>query len=371
MRRRDAGTRGGCATSIARCGRNGRRPAPAATSRSNSTTLKPRATGCSAMTVRSGRSIRPSSPRLPRGRRSRRGSGLVPSFTYQNPIDFSYPYFDGTERKRHGAPRPSHHPRRRLYYLTFTAFPFTHSDSRNGKIDYNSSPGIMLFSSPDLKQWKFENWLVKSSDSPGELPLQASLLGTGDPQDRWQVLPDLHRRQLDQGRVQPWRQIGAYVAFVGVADKVTGPYGTLPGSKAAGCDTTLFGDDNGKTYAIMPFGDEFIQEVDLTGIEQGDIKLVGPRRVIVSRDNSDVGRRTSPDYLEGPWMIKQKGKYILFTAAPYRNKIRPVHIGPRRPWRKATGSARRWPTTSGDRIGSNRRCSWPRTHRRLPRPGRQ
>ena len=40
--------------------------------------------------------------------------------------------------------------------------------------------------------------------------------------------------------------------------------------------------------------------------------------MIVSRDNRDVGRRTSPDYLEGPWMIKRKGKYVLFTAAPYR-----------------------------------------------------
>ena len=114
-------------------------------------------------------------------------------------------------------------------------------------------------------------------------------------------------------------KIGAYVAFVGVADKVTGPYQSITWLKGAGCDTTLFADDDGKTYAIMPFGDEFIQEVDLTGIEQGDIKLIGPRRMIVSRDNRDVGRRTSPDYLEGPWMIKRKGKYVLFTAAPYRN----------------------------------------------------
>jgi hypothetical protein len=27
--------------------------------------------------------------------------------------------------------------------------------------------------------------------------------------------------------------------------------------------------------------------------------------------------QTSPDYMEGPWMIKRNGKYILFTAAPY------------------------------------------------------
>jgi beta-xylosidase len=45
-----------------------------------------------------------------------------------------------------------------------------------------------------------------------------------------------------------------YVAFVGVADKVTGPYKHISWLKGGGCDTSLFGDDDGKTYAIMPFG---------------------------------------------------------------------------------------------------------------------
>ncbi len=65
--------------------------------------------------------------------------------------------------------------------------------------------------------------------------------------------------------------------------------------------------------------------MSLTGIEQGDIKLVGPRKKIVTRDNSDVGKSTSPDYLEGPWMIRRNGKYVLFTAAPYR---RPKSVDP-------------------------------------------
>ena len=38
---------------------------------------------------------------------------------------------------------------------------------------------------------------------------------------------------------------------------------------------------DGKTYAIMPFGNEYIQEVDLSGIDRGDIKLVGGRKMIV------------------------------------------------------------------------------------------
>lgn len=73
----------------------------------------------------------------------------------------------------------------------------------------------------------------------------------------------------------------------------------------------------------MPFGNEYLQEVDLSGIGAGDIKLIGERKLIVARDNRDVGKKTNPDYLEGPWMIKRHGKYILFTAAPY-GRLRPA-----------------------------------------------
>jgi beta-galactosidase/beta-glucuronidase len=55
MTRRNVGSRAGCATSIARCGRSGRRPAPVATSRSSFTMSKPKATASSATTAPSGR----------------------------------------------------------------------------------------------------------------------------------------------------------------------------------------------------------------------------------------------------------------------------------------------------------------------------
>lgn len=254
-----------------------------------------------------------------------RGEGEInaapgPSFTYQNPLEFSYPYFDGERERTITELRdPAIIREGGLYYLTFTAFPFAHSDSRwADKIDYGSSPGIMLYSSPDLKQWKFEGWLVKSSDLSEDCPYKHRF---------W--APEIHKIREKfylvftgdnwiKDEYNKGGKIGAYVAFVGVADKVTGPYRHITWLKGAGCDTTLFADDDGKTYAIMPFGDEFVQEVDLSGIERGDIKLVGPRKSIVARANDDVGRKTSPDYLEGPWMIKRQGKYILFTAAPYR-----------------------------------------------------
>lgn len=245
-------------------------------------------------------------------------------FAYTNPISFSYPYFDGSVEKtitelrdpaiiRHGD----------RYYLTYTVFPFTHSTSRDpNKIDYNSSPGIRLYSSPDLKNWTFENWLIKSSDLPEDCPYKHRF---------W--APEIHKinnrfyliftsDNWIKDEYNKGGKIGAYVAFVGVANRVTGPYEHITWLKGAGCDSTLFVDDDGKTYSIMPFGNEYIQEVDLAGIDNGDIKLVGERKMIVAKDNSDVGKKTSPDYMEGPWMIKRNGKYILFTAAPYKRPVR-------------------------------------------------
>lgn len=241
-------------------------------------------------------------------------------FEYQNPLRFAYPYFDGVKERTITELRdPAIIREADRYYLTFTAFPFTHSDSRNAeKPDCNSSPGIMLYSSADLMSWTFEKWLVKASELPESCPYRHRfwapeihkfgekfyLIFTAD---NW------HKDEYNHGG-----KIGAYVAFVGVADKVTGPYQHITWLKGAGCDTTLFADDDGKTYAVMPFGNQYIQEVDLRGIEQGDIKLVGQRTMIVARENGDVGKKTSPDYLEGPWLIKRQRRYVLFTAAPYR-----------------------------------------------------
>ena len=82
------------------------------------------------------------------------GSPVAPSsFTYQNPLVFSYPYFDGTRERTITELRdPAIIREGDTYYLVFTHFPFTHHTSRDpGKPDYNSSPGIRLYSSTDLR----------------------------------------------------------------------------------------------------------------------------------------------------------------------------------------------------------------------------
>jgi hypothetical protein len=245
-------------------------------------------------------------------------------FSYQNPIDFSYPYNDGArERSITELRDPAIIRVGEMYYLTYTVFPFTHSASRDpAKPDYNSSPGIMLYSSPDLKRWKFENWLVKSADLPENCPYKHRFWASEIHRINGKFYLIFTADNWIKDEYNKGGTIGAYVAFVGVSDKVAGPYEHITWLRGAGCDSTLFGDDDGKTYAIMPFGNEYIQEVDLSGIEKGDIKLVGERKMIVAKDNNDVGKKTSPDYMEGPWMIKRSGKYILFTAAPYRGPKR-------------------------------------------------
>ncbi len=250
-------------------------------------------------------------------------------FTYRNPLPFSYTYFDGNEDRTITELRdPCIMREGDTYYLVFTHFPFTHHTSRrDDRPDLNSSPGIRLFSSKDLKNWKFENWIVKSSELPDDCPYKHRF---------W--APELRKMNgryyiifyADNWIKDEYNSRGemGYVGFVGVADNPAGPYENITWLPGSGCDTHLFADTDGKTYAVMPFGDTFVQEADLTGIDKKEIKLLGERTRIVNRDNSDIGLNFSPDYMEAPWMIKRDGKYVLFTGSPYKEEQKPEGVTP-------------------------------------------
>ena len=208
------------------------------------------------------------------------------------------------------------------YYLTFTMYPFRNREEKYfQEPNQGGSPGITLYSSQNLKDWKFEKWLVKSADLPEDCPYKNRF---------W--APEIHKINgkfyliftADNWLKNEYNPAGKWgssgYAFVGVSDTITGPYEHVTWLKGAGCDTTLFQDDDGKTYALMPFSNQYIQEVDLSGIERGDIRLIGERKMVMARDNSDVGKKTIPRHLEGPWMIKRNGKYVLFSAASYGRK---------------------------------------------------
>lgn len=245
-------------------------------------------------------------------------------FIYQNPLPFSYTYFDGEQEREITELRdPCIMRDGDTYYLVFTHFPFTHHTSRDeSKPDLNSSPGIRLYSSKDLKNWKFENWIVKSSELPEDCPYKHRF---------W--APELFKHNgkyyimfyADNWLKDEYNAAGhiGYVGFLGVADSPTGPYENITWVRGSGCDTHLFFDDDDKAYAVVPGVDVFMQAADAKNIAKADVSLYGERPKIISCNNDDIGWNFSPEHVEGPWMIKKNGKYILFTAAPYWDYNRP------------------------------------------------
>ena len=227
------------------------------------------------------------------------------------------------------------------YYLVFTMWPFRNREEKFlGEPDQGGSPGIALYSSRDLKSWKFENWLVKSSELPENSPYKNRF---------W--APEIHKiggrfylvftgdnwLKKEFNPAGTWGSAG--YPFVGSADKITGPYEHITWLRGAGCDTTLFGDADGTTYAFIPRGDLEVQAVDLQ-----EMKLVGKPQRIVTADNADIGIAAKPEYLEGPWVEKMGAKYCLFYAEIYRDRNVPDWRGywtgvatadhPLGPWKK-------------------------------------
>ncbi len=227
------------------------------------------------------------------------------------------------------------------YFLVFTMYPFRNREEKHlQEPNQGGSPGIALYSSPDLKAWTFVNWLVKSSDLPDDCPYKNRF---------W--APEIHKiagkfyliftadnwLKKEYNPAGTWGSAG--YAFVGVADKITGPYQRISYIKGAACDTTLFGDADGKTYAFIPRGDIDVQEIDLNAM-----KLVGQPKRIVTADNSDIGVAAKPEYLEGPWVKKIGSTYCLFYAAIYKDQRHPDWLGywtgvayadhPLGPWKK-------------------------------------
>ena len=186
------------------------------------------------------------------------------TFTFNNPSTFSYPYFDGsTERMITELRDPCIIREGDTYYLVYTHYPFTHHTSKDeSKPDMNSSPGIRLYSSKDLKNWTFEKWLVKSSELVVNCPYKHRFWAPEIHKIKNKFYLIFYADNWIKEAYNPDGQMGTK-AFVGVSNNITGPYEHITYLEGAGCDTNLFEDENGKTYAIMPFGEMYIQEVDL------------------------------------------------------------------------------------------------------------
>ncbi|MBN2137970.1 MAG: family 43 glycosylhydrolase [Sedimentisphaerales bacterium] len=268
----------------------------------------------------------------------------VTTFTYSNPLAFSYEALGAARRELRD---PCIIRQADTYYLVFTVWPFSNRQAnRLDRPNQGGSPGIKLYSSKDLKSWRFENWLVKSSELPKDCPYKNRF---------W--APEIHKIAgrfyliftADNWLRNEYNPAGGWgtagYAFVGVADDITGPYRHITYINGGACDTSLFEDADGETYAIIPAYNVYVQQIDLSRIDRGQVGLVGPRIQAVSAKNDDIGFAAEPDYLEGPWMIQSRGKYVIFYAGPYREqKNKPEHRGywvgaayadnPLGPWKK-------------------------------------
>ena len=244
-----------------------------------------------------------------------------------NPLRFEYSEGQTEPRREIRDPCIVHAGDR--YYLVFTMWPFRGREEANlAEPDYGGSPGIALYSSPDLKSWRFENWLVKSKDLPPDCPYRHRF---------W--APEIHRiagkfyliftadnwTRKEYNPAGSWGSAG--YAFIGVADRITGPYEHVTYIPGGACDTSLFEDSDGRTYAVIPAMDIFIQEIDLSRLREDRVGLVGERRKIVTADNSDIGMEARPEYLEGPWAKKVGDRYVIFFAGPYSREKFPEHEG--------------------------------------------
>jgi xylan 1,4-beta-xylosidase len=249
------------------------------------------------------------------------------SITWSNPLPFEYA--EGQTEPCREVRDPCIIQDAGSYYLVFTMRPFANREEKRMDLPNNgSSPGIALYRSGDLRSWKFEGWLVKSAALPENCPYKHRF---------W--APEIHKMggkfylifTADNWLKKEYNPAGTWgtagYAFVGVAEKITGPYEHITYIPGAACDTSLFADADGRTYAIIPRYNIDIQEIDLTGLSRGDVKLLGLPKRVVTAENSDIGIEAKPDYLEGPRIEKIGTHYYLFCAEIFRDKKYPDWLG--------------------------------------------
>ena len=242
----------------------------------------------------------------------------VEVFSYTNPIS------DGLDP--HGVRDCTVFREDSKWYMTGTAWPHWARQEKFGVLN----PGVMLYSSDDLKRWSFERIVISRPTS-----------------DKWYLerfwAPEIKKFRgkyyatfncSNPTRGYPGQHFG-----YAVADNLTGPYRVVTEEKplGPGNDLSLFEDDDGKVWAFWNRGPEFgigFAELDL---EKG-VLLTKPQTAILpgpidyarKPDGSPV---MEPGYdgrlvrkierchdwdsigIEGAFVVKHKGRYLLFYSS--------------------------------------------------------
>ncbi|MCD6378044.1 MAG: family 43 glycosylhydrolase [Planctomycetes bacterium] len=213
-----------------------------------------------------------------------------------------------------------------IYYLTGTSPPFWEGPN----------PGVKLYSSKNLLNWKFENLLID----------RAKLAPNVWYYDRFWA-PEIHHAHGRFWLTFNCRNETAEPPFphstgLAVADSITGPYEILTHDKPLierTNDATLFTDDDGKTYIYFVgcclTGSDYIMgwEIDLEACE-----LLGDAFVCLKKIRQ-MGHWERAG-IEAPFVIKRDGIYYMF----YSGWARGYEVGyatashPKGPWKRYEGN---------------------------------
>lgn len=228
------------------------------------------------------------------------------SFTYKNPI---------TNGIQEGGLRDCHVFRDNgKWYMTGTCYP----------VWRGANPGVALYSSDDLLNWKFEDHLIK----------RAELDSTVWYYDRFWA-PEIHKIKgkyyvLFNSRNESKTHPHGRGTGIAVSDNLMGPYKVLTEKEpfSAGIDLSFFEDTDGKVYANW-HDKEYIMCAEV------DVENMRPVNTYIALAPDSVGWDKAG--IEGSYMIKDGDTYYMF----YSSWSRGYEIGyatsdsPMGPWTKS------------------------------------
>ena len=163
------------------------------------------------------------------------------------------------------------------------------------------TPGVKLWSSDDLVNWKFESVIISADEIPE---------GSHCKERFWAPELFIHNGKfyctVNARDTKANVDLNPYIA---VADDILGPYKfkSEPFIKENCNDVSLFADDDGTVYATASWGNVRLWKVDLENLcTKGEPRVIaGPGK---------PGEWDHGDFIEGTYMVKRGGKYYLWYS---------------------------------------------------------
>ncbi len=169
-------------------------------------------------------------------------------------------------------------------------------------------PGVPLFHSKDLLNWKLVNYIL---DRPSQLPLDGQHVSGGI------FAPAISYNPHNKTFYMITTNVGWGNFFVKTKDPLGQWSEPIRLPDVGGIDPSFFFDEDGKAYIVNNDEPEVPAEYDghrAIKVREFDVKTdktVGPTKVLV---NKGVHPEDKPIWIEGPHMYKIKGKYYLMDA---------------------------------------------------------